>query len=286
MAVKNAYRARERGPVRKTEDGEREDGAARAGRPSRRARTGGSLRSAKAPSARDLYADFVRELHDPDTQYYGPVRPIVTRSHSGVVGEFPSTKRLGPPLPYESQLELKSFLLKEADPEVRVFHAQPVTLLLGLPTAARRYTADVLVERWDGSLALEEVKPRKLLDDPEVAERHALAREEAARRGWTFVETTEDELCREPRLGNAQLLFRYSRHHVEPGTLDAAREVVRRVAPPTLGEMLRALAPLGAGMADALHMAARGLYDLDLGGAPLSEASGLRAPARQRRWFP
>ncbi len=55
-------------------------------------RTGGYFLTRKARTPGEIYADAMREIHDPGTEHYWPVRGIVTRSHTGIVGEFPSTK--------------------------------------------------------------------------------------------------------------------------------------------------------------------------------------------------
>lgn len=248
-------------------------------------RAGGYLRSSRRDSDAVRYQDFMRALHDPETTYYNPVRRIVTRSHSGIVGEFPSTKVGGMALPYESQLEWFSFALKETDPRVRIYHPQPITLALDLPVAKKRYTADVLVEYWDGRVVLEEVKPERFLNKPEVQERHALAAAAALERGWGFQEVTEAHLKREPRLANAKLLIAYAREPLPEMMVLAAAEFIADVGQSTLAELQVALRPITATPSQLYALALRGIVDPELDTAPLSLNTGVSAPRHVRRYF-
>lgn len=98
-----------------------------------------------------------------------PVRRV--RSHAGdqhYSGWFWSATTAGHVL-YESRLELDRLWLADFDPEVEAIAAQPMWLCGWDGSALRRHVPDLLLRGRDGGVTVVDVKPRALLDRPEVA---------------------------------------------------------------------------------------------------------------------
>lgn len=152
-----------------------------------------------------------------------PTRTI-RAGHRGIRGRFPSRKA-GRMVAFESRLERDHLLLLEADPNVKTFEEQPVTIEFEGARGRRRYTPDCRVEYIDGTTELVEVKYAADLDalDAEaradLAEAQDAARRHCARFGWRFRVVTDRDI-RTPALVRAETLRMYAR---APSTLPTLR---------------------------------------------------------------
>lgn len=199
-----------------------------------------------------------------------PVR-VIRQGHRGVRGRFPSRKAARV-LSFESRLERDHFLLLEADPGIRTFEEQPVTIAFTVRGKARRYTPDVRVEYEGGRTELVEVKYAADLasmaheDRASMAEAHDAARAYAAARGWTFRVATDVDL-RGPRLDRAETLRTHARAPADLARWSASlSEVLRQRPGLTLGEAVAAVGE--AARPSILHLLWLGALCDDMTGVP------------------
>lgn len=189
-------------------------------------------------------------------------RNIRRPGHRGLRGYFPSFK-IGRALAFESRLERDLFLLLEADPAVRAYEEQPVTLDFAGHKRARKYTPDVRVDYHARASELVEVKYAEDLATLDAEERaameeaHAAARRWCADRGWIFVVRTNHDILG-PELDRAMALRAFARAPSPENDLcRAVRALVTSRPGVALGELPRAFsAPAEGDLARrwALHL--------------------------------
>lgn len=132
-------------------------------------------------------------------------RNVVTRRGRRFRGYFPSLK-LGRMVAWESLLERDAILLLEFSPGVLSYREQPEEERYSDGAAIRSYYPDFLLELRSGSEARIEVKPAKKLDRPRVSAKLKHVASHYARQGKDFRVVTEQEIRREPLLGNLNVL--------------------------------------------------------------------------------
>ena len=152
--------------------------------------------------------------------------------------------RQGRSIRCQGQLEAAAAVILVACPQVVHIQEQPlaiwytwqdvgghveIQLLDGPPTshAKRRngrqcsyIVPDFLVEMTNGAKRLVEVKPSNRFARPKVQRKLAVARQFAARSGWTFHVVTEKELFHGDLLSNLRLLNRYRHACVDSDAVD------------------------------------------------------------------
>ncbi len=117
------------------------------------------------------------------------------RWHKGQVhypGKYWSST-MGSHVGYESRLELAALMLADFDPRVRWISSQPFEMEAEVDGVRRRHVPDYLIERHDHSLCVVDVKPRRFLLHPEVAQALAWPAERFAERGWQYRISSEPE---------------------------------------------------------------------------------------------
>jgi hypothetical protein len=180
------------------------------------------------------------------TNFHGPADVSTFRLRRRTPGSFllvPCPKQ-GRSIRCQGQLEAAAAVILVACPRVVHIQEQPlaiwyawqdvggqadIQLLDGPPASCpkrrngRRPTyivPDFLVEMTGGHKRLVEVKPSERLLRPKVQRKLAVARQFAARTGWTFHVVTEKELFRGDLLSNVRLLNRYRQARVDGDVLD------------------------------------------------------------------
>ena len=171
---------------------------------------------------------------------------------------------------YESRLELAVLMLEDFAPDVRWIGSQPFEMEAQVGKVARKHVPDYLVEHSDRTVGIVDVKPRRMLQRPEIADALAWPAAEFARRGWRYRIVSEPEPV---MLANTRFLAGYRRESqfVEFDLSDLTR-VVGRAA--TLGEAMRVatgyIGDASSARALVLHLLWTRRLHCDLGAGPLS----------------
>ncbi len=116
----------------------------------------------------------------------GPVRSFPTykgqRNYPGLLW----TATTGTLVGYESLLERDRLWLADFDPAVRGIVEQPFWLSGLDGSTRRRHVPDYMLQLADGSYLVVDVKPARLLDEPEVAELLSWTGRLCAGKGWGY----------------------------------------------------------------------------------------------------
>ena len=165
---------------------------------------------------------------------------------------------------YESRLELAALLLEDFDDGVVRIVSQPFELIAGRDGVERSYVPDYMVEYSDQRFTVIEVKPRRRLEDPEIAGAIEWAGQIIQSRGWGYRIVTEPDPA---LLSNVRFLAGYRRTWQFPGRdVDAA--TASTMGARTLGEAFRSasstLDDIAYARAVVLHLLWRHLIKCDL----------------------
>ena len=109
---------------------------------------------------------------------------------------------------YESRLELAALLLEDFDHRVVRIASQPFELIADRDGVERSYVPDYLIEHDDHRFTVIEVKPKRRLEDPEVACALRWAGHTIQSRGWAYRIVTEPDPA---TLANIRFLAGYRR---------------------------------------------------------------------------
>jgi hypothetical protein len=182
-----------------------------------------------------LTANYISEMpHSPRAKATGNIRSInfhperirsrkvVSRSNARPTGKYPSWK-MGRMLQWESVNELNALRLLDCDPKVKFFYEQPCEIEFVQNGIFRSHFPDLLVECVSGK-EMWEVKTQSDALKVDVSERTDLLKKVLPDWGYTYRLILADDLKRQPRLANANLLLKYGRKPV--GLWD--REEIRR----------------------------------------------------------
>lgn len=155
---------------------------------------------------------------------------------------------------YESRLELAALLLEDFDKRVVRIASQPFELVADRDGVQRSYVPDYMIEHRDQRFTVIEIKPRRRLEDPEIAGALEWAGEIIQSRGWGYRIVTEPDAA---VLSNVRFLAGYRRTWAFPrGAVDAVAASTAEAR--TLGEAFRsagaALDDLPYGRAVVLHL--------------------------------
>ena len=123
----------------------------------------------------------------------GRARKVVRRSNHGHVFKFAS-KKCRRIIELESVLEYDRAILLEMDPDVLAFQEQPFRIDYADQGKIHKIFPDFLVERRNGLLTVEEVKPEAKASLPEFSRRFSIERVLVAKRGYSFSVLTENEI--------------------------------------------------------------------------------------------
>jgi hypothetical protein len=126
-------------------------------------------------------------------------------------------------LHWESIGELNAFRVLDCDPDVTHFSEQPCRIVYVMDGVVRIHYPDILVTAAGGK-QLWEVKTRSNALEPEVLARAAFLSCVLPRWGYEYRTVLAEDLARQPRLGNANLLLSLGKRAVS----DCEWEDVRR----------------------------------------------------------
>jgi len=149
-------------------------------------------------------------------------RKVVSRSNARSAGKYPSWK-MGRMMHWESNNELNAFWLLDSDPKVIRFSEQPCQIVYVMDGLERIHYPNILVTTAGGK-QLWEVKPRSNAADPDILARAAFLSCVLPRWGYEYRTVLAEDLARQPRLRNANLLLSLGKRAVS----DAEFEDVRR----------------------------------------------------------
>jgi hypothetical protein len=124
---------------------------------------------------------------------------------------------------WESVNELNAFRLLDYDPSVTSYSEQPCRIVYVMDGVARIHYPDILVTTPQGK-QLWEVKPRSNAVEPEVLARAAFLSRVLPHWGYKYRTVLAEDLSRQPRLSNANLLLSLGKRVVS----DCEWEDVRR----------------------------------------------------------
>lgn len=199
-------------------------------------------------------------------------------SFCGVVPWFDLDNLMGPTrnakssfegiIEFESLLEHDFIVLSRSDGETKTIRPQPVRLRWWDPrtTQWRVHVPDFEVSRSGlKKPVLIQVKPKTIAD--EMAEELDLIKDAFRKTGRTYEIWTDEEIRRQPRFSNAQLLFPQSGPLEDVEALDRVRQALAEstAAIPTVGEV-REVAGIGCRAFQAvlrLHVRREVRLDLD-----------------------
>jgi hypothetical protein len=196
-------------------------------------------------------------------------RKVVSRSNARSTGKYPSWK-MGRMMHWESINELNAFRLLDCDPNVTSYCEQPCRIVYVLDGVERIHYPDILVTTTAGK-QLWEVKPRSNASEPEVLARANFLSCALPRWGFEYQTVFGEDLARQPRLSNANLLLSLGKREIN----DCEREGVRRTLAEQ-GELLWSEAASGnygvKGREILLSLVLRGVLTIDMD-SPISSAT-------------
>ncbi len=179
-----------------------------------------------------------------------PVRnPIKTsRKKSGGIkprkgskgGIVPSIK-MNRAIRCESSLESNLAQILEVNPDVMEFMEQPMRVKYQLDEIFHTYTPDFGVIFRNGRKVAYEVKPSEKAMKHGNVRKLRVVKIVLASMGWDLEVITERIISRQPRLLNAELIFRYSNPPLNLTDRDRVMAAVSEAAPITLEEAARNL---------------------------------------------
>jgi hypothetical protein len=125
---------------------------------------------------------------------------------------------------WESSNELNAFRLLDCDPNVTSYCEQPCRIAYVMEGVERIHFPDIMANTAGGK-QLWEVKPCSGAHEPEVLARNALLSRALPEWGYEYRTVLAEDLARQPRLSNANLLLRLGRRAVSNGELEDLRRV-------------------------------------------------------------
>lgn len=179
-------------------------------------------------------------------------RNIVTRSGGIVRGKFPSRKN-GALVHHEGCLELDSFFLFEAMPNVVGYQEQPAKGYYPDNGRIRRYTPDVALEMDAGHAIIVETKTAAALADPLLQSKLQQLERFFAGEGYPFRVLLDTEIRHQPRLNNLKWIYRRaSMRRSTPQSQRAARLLLQPLLPGTISDVVAFLQPRGLNLFDLM----------------------------------
>jgi hypothetical protein len=163
----------------------------------------------------------IRSIHFPEPGRMRS-RKVVSRSNTRSAGKYPSWK-MGRMMHWESNNELNAFRLLDCDPEVATYSEQPCQIAYVMDGVERTHYPDILVTTAEGK-QLWEVKARSNAVEPDVVARTGFLSLVLTHWGYQYRTVLAEDLARQPRLSNANLLLSLGKRAVS----DCEWENVRR----------------------------------------------------------
>lgn len=109
---------------------------------------------------------------------------------------------------FESLIERDYMYLLEIDPDVKLYHSQPLTIAYTLDNKLCKYTPDFLVERGNRQQIVE-IKPESRVHSPKNLRLFQCIAPLCQERGWEFLVVTDAMIRVQPLLYNLKLLYKY-----------------------------------------------------------------------------
>jgi hypothetical protein len=193
-------------------------------------------------------------------------RKVVRRTTCRTVGYFASLK-MGQPVPWESLLELQQIKRFETDGRVKFYWAQPECVRYVIDGKQRKYFPDFRVQLRSGTTYIVEVKYSDDAEKPENVAKYRAITDHYRSRGQRFELATEQDIRRQPRLANAEILLNAGRRI--PTKLAVFQWQARfDAAPPvTLADLVSDEA--SPEFRALLHLARLGHFDIALDHSPI-----------------
>lgn len=136
-------------------------------------------------------------------------RKIVKRNNSRCTLKFPSWK-MGKMIECDSFLEKNSFTLFDVAINVKYYTEQPALILYMLDGKKHKHYPDALIETVKGKTFIE-IKTFKDSEREEVLKRTEHLQRMLPKHGYNYMVLTDRDICKQPRLSNAQYLLRHGR---------------------------------------------------------------------------
>lgn len=156
-------------------------------------------------------------------------RKVVSRSNARSTGKYPSWK-MGRMIHWKSVNELNAFRLLDCDPNVTSYSEQPCQIVYVLDGVERVHYPDILVTTTGGK-QLWEVKHRSNASEPEVLARAAFLSRALPGWGYGYQTVFGEDLARQPRLNNANLLLRFGKRAVNDCEWEGVRRALEEQEP-------------------------------------------------------
>jgi hypothetical protein len=196
-------------------------------------------------------------------------RKVVSRSNARATGKYSSWK-MDRMIQWESQNERNAFSLLECDPDVKSFHEQPCKIVYVIDGVKRIHYPDILVVFAKGR-EIWEVKPRFEALQPDIRVRTSFLAQALLPWGYTYRIALGEDLARQPRLDNANVLLRFGKKQVTDYDYEAIRKALYRRGVLSWSEACRG--DYGAkGRENLCSLAVRGMLRIDMG-IPISPAT-------------
>lgn len=151
-------------------------------------------------------------------------RKVVSRSNARSTGKYPSWK-MGRMIHWESINELNAFRLLDCDSGVTSYGEQPCQIVYVMDGVESVHYPDILVTT-TASKQLWEVKLRSNASEPEVLARAAFLSRALPRCGYEYRTVFGEDLARQPRLNNANLLLSLGKRPVSDCEWEGVRRTV------------------------------------------------------------
>lgn len=136
-------------------------------------------------------------------------KSLLSRSRNTIRSSVFSTKSIAP-VRCESKLERNFVLLNEFATDVVEILQQPETFEIKVHATRCKYTPDFRIVKTDGTICYIEIKPERVMEDPEVREKLRIAGEFIEEQGFEFQVVTDLDMNESAELlRNANYLKRF-----------------------------------------------------------------------------
>jgi hypothetical protein len=211
---------------------------------------------------------YIQSINFPDPGEFR-FRKVVSRSNARAAGKYPSWK-MDRMIHWESRNERNAFSLLDSDPDVKGFHEQPCKIVYVIDGVKRTHYPDILVV-FDKEREIWEVKPRFEARQPDVRVRTSFLAQALLPWGYTYRITLGEDLARQPRLDNANVLLRFGKKPVTDHDYEVIRKAFYKRGVLSWSEACRG--DYGAkGRENLCSLAVRGMLRIDMG-IPFSPAT-------------
>lgn len=153
-------------------------------------------------------------------------RKVISRSNAKATGKWPSWKT-GRIMHYDSGHERNAFKLLDACPEVISYSEQPCVVRYMLDGVEHRHYPDILVN-FKAQQQLWEVKTEAESNKPETLSRSALMAKCLPAFGYEYHVALAEDLERNPRLSNIEILLRQRRSPVPINEYEQIRQLFKK----------------------------------------------------------